>query len=204
MSAARATAMALAEHPRRPRTVLVLGGPGLTREIRDAGLRAVAASPAGSRGRPRRGGRRGRLLAHLPAAVHHRGGGPPGHPVRGHQPRPGLSHGRGAGRWGGFHRRRGGRWPVVASRTSSSASPSRGCSGRRRRSWACRSRRPSSSATGWAPISRRRIAVGARSVLMLTGVSTRAHVDALPADARPTWVAEDAAELARLLDGLGG
>ena len=39
-------------------------------------------------------------------------------------------------------------------------------------------------------------AVGARSVLMLTGVTTRAEVDALPADERPTAVAADAAELA--------
>jgi len=34
---------------------------------------------------------------------------------------------------------------------------------------------------------------------MLTGVSTRAHVDALPEDARPTWIAEDPPDLARLL-----
>jgi 4-nitrophenyl phosphatase len=45
-------------------------------------------------------------------------------------------------------------------------------------------------------------AVGARCVLMLTGVSTRAELDALPADARPTAFASDAAELARVLDGL--
>ncbi len=42
-----------------------------------------------------------------------------------------------------------------------------------------RSRRPSSSATVWAPTSRPRTRVGARSVLMLTGVSTRAHAEAL-------------------------
>ncbi len=46
------------------------------------------------------------------------------------------------------------------------------------------------------------IAVGARSVLMLTGVSTRAHAESLPQGARPTWIAEDPADLARLLDGL--
>jgi ribonucleotide monophosphatase NagD (HAD superfamily) len=39
------------------------------------------------------------------------------------------------------------------------------------------------------------IAVGARSVLMLTGVTTRAQLDALEAGARPTAVAADAAEL---------
>ena len=45
-------------------------------------------------------------------------------------------------------------------------------------------------------------AVGARSVLMLTGVSTRSQAAALPADQRPTAVASDAAELASILDEL--
>ncbi|MHB8459837.1 MAG: HAD-IIA family hydrolase [Candidatus Limnocylindrales bacterium] len=45
-------------------------------------------------------------------------------------------------------------------------------------------------------------AVGARSVLMLTGVTTRAALDALPPDGRPTEVAEDAAGLATALDRL--
>ncbi len=39
------------------------------------------------------------------------------------------------------------------------------------------------------------MAVGARCVLMLTGVTTRAEVDALAADERPYAVAADAAEL---------
>jgi phosphoglycolate/pyridoxal phosphate phosphatase family enzyme len=42
-------------------------------------------------------------------------------------------------------------------------------------------------------------AVGARSVLMLTGISTAAEVSALPAAQRPTEVATDAAELAAAL-----
>ena len=45
-------------------------------------------------------------------------------------------------------------------------------------------------------------AVGARSVLMLTGVTTRAEVEALPADQQPTAVAADAAELAATLERL--
>ena len=45
-------------------------------------------------------------------------------------------------------------------------------------------------------------AVGARCILMLTGVTTSAHLDELPADERPTAVAADAAELAAALDGL--
>ncbi len=42
-------------------------------------------------------------------------------------------------------------------------------------------------------------AVGARSVLILTGVSTRADAEALPPERRPTAIAEDAAELAEVL-----
>jgi 4-nitrophenyl phosphatase len=47
-------------------------------------------------------------------------------------------------------------------------------------------------------------AVGARSVLMLTGVTTRESADAAPEDQRPTAVAADADELARVLDDLDG
>jgi 4-nitrophenyl phosphatase len=45
-------------------------------------------------------------------------------------------------------------------------------------------------------------AVGARSVLMLTGVSTKAQLDALPPADRPTAVAADAAELEEALERL--
>lgn len=45
-------------------------------------------------------------------------------------------------------------------------------------------------------------AVGARSVLMLTGVTTGAALEALPSSDRPTKVAGDAAELARVLEDL--
>jgi HAD superfamily hydrolase (TIGR01450 family) len=47
-------------------------------------------------------------------------------------------------------------------------------------------------------------AVGARCVMMLTGVSTREHVEALPDDERPTAVAADATELAAALESLAG
>ncbi len=45
-------------------------------------------------------------------------------------------------------------------------------------------------------------AVGARSILMLTGVTKRGALDALPDAERPTAVAADAAELAAILDRL--
>jgi HAD superfamily hydrolase (TIGR01450 family) len=48
------------------------------------------------------------------------------------------------------------------------------------------------------------IAVGARSVLMLTGVTTRAVVDAAAPEARPTFIAADATELGAILERLGG
>jgi len=46
-------------------------------------------------------------------------------------------------------------------------------------------------------------AVGARSVLMLTGVTTRAMADAAPAELQPTAIAADAAELAAILGVFG-
>lgn len=45
-------------------------------------------------------------------------------------------------------------------------------------------------------------AVGARCVFMLTGVTTRAQVEALPADEQPTAIAADATELAAVLQDL--
>ncbi len=45
-------------------------------------------------------------------------------------------------------------------------------------------------------------AIGARSVLMLTGVTTQAQLDALPPDERPTEVASDADGLAEALERL--
>jgi len=46
-------------------------------------------------------------------------------------------------------------------------------------------------------------AVGARTILMLTGVTSRAMADALPAGERPTRIAADADELAAALRDLG-
>jgi 4-nitrophenyl phosphatase len=47
-------------------------------------------------------------------------------------------------------------------------------------------------------------AVGARSILMLTGVTARAEVEGLPADEQPTSIAADAVELAAILERFGG
>jgi ribonucleotide monophosphatase NagD (HAD superfamily) len=45
-------------------------------------------------------------------------------------------------------------------------------------------------------------AVGARCIFMLTGVTTRAEVEALPADEQPIAIAADAAALAAALESL--
>jgi HAD superfamily hydrolase (TIGR01450 family) len=47
VTAARATALMLAERRPKPRVTMVLGGPGLARELRDEGLRVVAPTVAG-------------------------------------------------------------------------------------------------------------------------------------------------------------
>ena len=52
MSSARATALALAGLPSRPRATMVLGGPGLVRELRDERLHVIAPTPRGLRARP--------------------------------------------------------------------------------------------------------------------------------------------------------
>jgi phosphoglycolate/pyridoxal phosphate phosphatase family enzyme len=48
------------------------------------------------------------------------------------------------------------------------------------------------------------VAVGARSVLMLTGISKRHEIESLAAADRPTEVAADAAELASVLERMAG
>ena len=47
-------------------------------------------------------------------------------------------------------------------------------------------------------------AVGARSVLVLTGVSTAEQAEALPAGQGPTVIAESPADLGAVLDRLAG
>ena len=52
VTAARATAVLLSEMQPRPSAVMVLGGPGLARELRDVGLRVVAPTERGLAARP--------------------------------------------------------------------------------------------------------------------------------------------------------
>jgi ribonucleotide monophosphatase NagD (HAD superfamily) len=47
-------------------------------------------------------------------------------------------------------------------------------------------------------------AVGAKTVLMLTGVTSRETAESLPDDERPTFMAEDGQALARILVDIAG
>ena len=88
----------------------------------------------------------------------------------------------------------------AASPTSSSASRSPACSARRRR-W--RARPPIDAIVIGDGLRTDILAanrVGAESVLMLTGVTTRDDLDTAAPDERPTAVAADAAELERILE----
>ena len=102
VSSARATALYLRDHDPGIRRVLVLGGSGLERELRDAGLRRRhlgrgrdADEPGVDRwlrrGRPpRRGRRRARPEPDLRPAGRRLGQHPGRRPFHRHQPRPGL------------------------------------------------------------------------------------------------------------------
>jgi glycerol 3-phosphatase-2 len=201
VSAARAAALALAEHPRRPRTTLVLGGPGLTREIRDTGLRAVAASPTGLAANPD-------AVAvgvdfsltyqrlSIAAEVVRRGvlfvatNRDPVYPTA-------ESLAAGAGSIVAAVVVAGGREPDLVI-----GKPEPGLFREAARSVGMPVEEAIVIGDGLVTDVAAAVRVGARSVLMLTGVSKRSQVEALPADARPTWVAQDPTELAQILDSL--
>lgn len=201
LSAARATALSLADRSPRPLVTMVLGGPGLARELRDAGLRAVAASPAG--------------LAADPDAI-----------VVGVD--FGLTYGR-LSIAGEVVRR--GAWFVATNRdpvypTAETLAAGAGSivaavavAGRRDPDLVIGKPEPglfrAAARVAGVPVTDAVVLgdglvtdiaaanrVGARSVLMLTGVSTRAQAESAPEEQRPTWIAADAGELRDLLGRL--
>jgi HAD superfamily hydrolase (TIGR01450 family) len=199
VTAARATALALAE--RRPRLVMVLGGPGLAREIRDVGLRVVAPTERGRDARPD-------ALAvgvdfsltyerlSVASAVAREGAwfiATNRDPVF---PLPDGLH-AGAGSIVAALVVAGGREPDL---TVGKPEP-----GLFLEAAALAGVRPEDAVvigdglSTDVPAARR---IGARSILMLTGVSTRAQADATPRELRPTAIASDAAELEAILAAL--
>jgi HAD superfamily hydrolase (TIGR01450 family) len=198
VTSARATAIYLSERRPRVRRVLVFGGPGLRQELRDAGIRVLAPTPVGLARHPDavavgidRGLTYGRLATAADAV---RGGATfiatnrdPVYPAPdGLQP--------GAGAVVAALEVASGRSPIVIGKPEPGlfevAAHIAGVS-------------PSAAVvvgdslvTDVAAANR----IGARSVLMLTGVSTAAQVEAAPPSQRPTAVAADAEGLAAVLE----
>jgi HAD superfamily hydrolase (TIGR01450 family) len=210
VSGARATALYLSEQSPRPVRTLVLGAPGLVRELRDLDLEVVLAAEAAERWATN-----GRDVA---AATQGVDGVVVGLDVEFSYAR--LAVAVGAVRAGArfvavnrdpIHPTEHGLVPgagsvVAAVATASGMEPvSIGKPGPLLLEIAAhRMGRPATEAvmigdslTADIPAA---IAVGARSVLMLTGISTAAQVGSLAAADRPTEVAVDAEELAAVLE----
>lgn len=199
LTSARATALALAERPEPPRRVMVFGGQGLTREVRDVGLRTVPPTDHGLAGHPDAVvvgvdfGLTYERLSNAAAAV--RAGAffavtnrDPIFPLPGR-----LMAGAGA---------------IVAALVEASARQPDLVIGKPEPGLMLEAARVAGVPVEEAVVigdglrtdilAARR--VGARSVLMLTGVSTAEMVPDLPPEERPTAVAADASELAGVLD----
>jgi glycerol-1-phosphatase len=198
VTAARATARALAERSSPPRRTMVFGGPGLGREIRDVGLRTVATTPLGLAERP------DALVVGVDFSLSFRR----------------LSIAADAVRAGAFFvaTNRDPVYPVpeglvagagsiVAALTVAAGREPDLVIGKPEpvlfREAAVLAGSPVEQAVvigdglGTDILAARR--VGARSVLMLTGVSRREDLERLPGDMLPTHVARDPAELEGIL-----
>jgi 4-nitrophenyl phosphatase len=202
MSSARATALALAGLPSRPRATMVLGGPGLVRELRDERLHVVAPTPRGLAERP------DAVVVGIDVALTYRRLSVAAEAVRDGAlfvatnrdpvfPTPeGFNAGAGS---------------IVAAVT---------VAGRREPDLVIGKPEPAllgqAAHEAGVPVEEAVVIgdgistdiaaahrVGARSILMLTGVTTRAHAEGLPSAEQPTWIAEDAGELRTILARLG-
>jgi HAD superfamily hydrolase (TIGR01450 family) len=199
VTAARATALALASRPDPLDHVMVFGGPGLGRELRDAGLRTVAPTDRGLAAGP------GAVVVGIDFSLSH----------------DRLSIAADAIRDGALFvatnrdavypidgRLMAGAGAIVAALVTASGREPDLVIGKPEPGLF----RQAAQAAGETPdraivigdglrtdiLAANR--VGARSVLMLTGVTTRAQLDASDPDERPTAVAADAAELERVLE----
>jgi HAD superfamily hydrolase (TIGR01450 family) len=201
VTAARATAMALAERPEPPRHVLVSGGPGLARELADVGLATVAPTEEGVATRPEA------VAVGIDVDLSHER----------------LSRAADAIRAGALFvatnrdpvypidgRLQAGAGSIVAALATAAGREPDLVIGKPEPGLF----RQAAHAAGTTPdraivigdglhtdiLAAHR--VGARSVLMLTGVTTRAEVEAAAPEERPTAVAADAGELDAILDDL--
>ena len=201
VSSARGTALAVAALPQPPRRTMVLGGPGLERELSDVGLRTVAATAAGLLTKPdavvvgvdfdldyeRLSAAASAVRSGAYFAATNRD---PVFPVA-----DGLMAGAGS---------------VVAAVAVAAGREPDLVIGKPEPGLMLEAARvagvPATDALVIGDGLRTDVlgahAVGARCVLMLTGVSTREMAEALPAQERPTYIATDAAALAGLLDEL--
>jgi HAD superfamily hydrolase (TIGR01450 family) len=203
VTAARATALALASRPAPPRCVMVFGGPGLGRELRDAGLRTVATSRRGLAAGP------DALVSGVDFSLSFER----------------LSIAADAVRAGAFFaatnrdpvypepdRLMAGAGSMVAALAVAAGREPDLVVGKPEPGLF----RAAAEVAGMAVTDAVVIGdglgtdilaahrVGARSVLMLTGVSTSANLAALPHSLRPTFVARDADELEPILGQLAG
>jgi HAD superfamily hydrolase (TIGR01450 family) len=200
VSSARATALALAGRPQPPRRTLVLGGPGLVRELRDEGLRTVAPTPAGLAQEP------DAVVVGVDFSLTYRRLSTTAAAVRSGAlfvatnrdpvfPLPDQLA-AGAGSIVAAVVTAGGREPdeVIGK-------PEPGLFREAARSMGMPVEDAVVIGDGLGTDIAAAHRVGARSVLMLTGVTTQAQVDAAPPAARPTWIADGPTALARILEG---
>jgi len=201
MSSARATALALAGLPSRPRATMVLGGPGLVRELRDERLHVVAPTPRGLADRP------DAVAVGIDVALTYRRLSIAAEAVRDGAlfvatnrdpvfPTPeGFNAGAGS--------------IVAAVATAGRREPDL-VIGKPEPGLFQQAAREADVPVDEAVVIGDGITtdiaaahrVRARSVLMLTGVTTRAQAEALPEHERATWLAADATELRRILTDL--
>jgi HAD superfamily hydrolase (TIGR01450 family) len=198
-TAARATALALAVRPDPPRRAMVFGGPGLGRELRDVGIGTVGPTERGLASRP------GAVVVGIDFRLSHdrlsraadavRGGAlfvatnrDPIYPVDDR-----LMAGAGA---------------IVSALATAAGrepdlvigKPEPGLFEEAAHAVGTRADRAVVIGDGLGTDILAANRVGARSVLMLTGVTSRAQLEATPRDAWPTAVAADSRELERILE----
>lgn len=201
VTAARATALLLAESDPRPRVAMILGGGGLAREVREVGLRVVPPTESGLAAKP------DALVVGVDFSLTYRRLSIAAEAVRRgarfvatnrdpiYPTAEGLAAGAGA--------------MVAAVAVAAGREPDLVVGKPEPRLFEAAAELcgvPAREAVvigdGLLTDIRAARAVGARSILMLTGVTTADDLARAPADLLPTAVARDAAELAQRLEEL--